>query len=463
MAKTDRADLPETAIAEHWADWVRALAPETIPAAVRAVCADVALDIVGLTIGARGQDYMAASIAGWDSEGRATALGHARGLDAAGAAFVNGTAAHGEDFDDTFEGSPVHCGAVIVPAILAAAEAHRLSGARVLVGLAAGMEAMCRLTLATPTLIHRAGFHPTAVIGTIGAALGVSAALGLGRKQMVDALGVAGSFASGIIEYLAEGAWTKRLHAGWAAQSGYRAALLGRAGFLGPRTMFEGTHGLLHGFAHTGTPRPEILTDGLGTTWHCQRIAFKPYACGTMTQPFVDCARKLRAADVRAGEITDILCDTAEGIVHRLWEPLPEKHRPSTPYSGKFSVPWCVAMGFLDDDAGLAQFTAARIKDAAALALSAKVRYRVNPADPYPREYIAHIRATLADGRVLELHQPHMRGGTRERLSRAELGAKFAANCAFGGYGAERAAALQTLCDRLFELPDLAGLAAFRA
>ena len=148
-------------------------------------------------------------------------------MSAAGAAFVNGTAAHGEDFDDTFEGGPVHAGAVIVPAVLAACERHVRTGAPALLGIAVGVEMMCRLSLVVPKAVHKAGFHPTAVFGAMAAAAGVGAALGLDRRQMVDALGIAGSMAGGIIEYLAEGAWTKRLHPGWAAQSGLRAALLG--------------------------------------------------------------------------------------------------------------------------------------------------------------------------------------------------------------------------------------------
>ena len=158
--------------------------------------------------------------------------------DAAGAAFINGTAAHGEDYDDTFEGTPVHTGAVAVPAVLAACEVNHRSSDDLIKGIAVAAELMCRMALVQPTGQHKAGFHPTAVIGAMGAAAGVGAALGLDENKIKDGLGVAGSFASGIIEYLAEGAWTKRLHPGWAAQSGIRAALLGREGFLGPRTVF---------------------------------------------------------------------------------------------------------------------------------------------------------------------------------------------------------------------------------
>src|SRR6516162_7572157 len=101
------------------------------------------------------------------------------------------------------------------------------------------------------------------------------------------------SMAGGIIEYLAEGAWTKRLHAGWAAQAGIRAALLGRAGFSGPRTVFEGVHGFFYAFARTSAGDFAAVTDGFGTQWVTETLAFKPYPCGTMTHPYIDCARRL--------------------------------------------------------------------------------------------------------------------------------------------------------------------------
>src|SRR5262249_34893037 len=167
-----------------------------------------------------------AALAAWDDDGPCTVIGHGRTLSAAGAAFVNGTAVHGEDFYDTFEGGPVHAGAVIVPGVLAACERHNPSGASGLMGIAIGVETRCRLSLVAPRLVHKAGFHPTAVLGAMAAAAGIGAALGLDRRQIVDALGIAGSMAAGIIEYLAEGAWTKRLHPGWAAQAGLRAAML---------------------------------------------------------------------------------------------------------------------------------------------------------------------------------------------------------------------------------------------
>jgi 2-methylcitrate dehydratase PrpD len=455
--------VAERAVAEVFAAWVSGLESRTIPDAARGVAANALLDVAGLCIAARDTDYVGAALAAWDAEGACTALGHARGLDAAGAALINGTAAHGEDFDDSFEGTPVHASAVILPAVLAAAERYEVGGADVLRGYVVGAELMCRLALVAPTAIHRAGFHPTAVIGALGAAAGVGAALRLSPQHLTSALGIAGSMASGIIEYLAEGTWTKRLHAGWAAQAGLRAALLGREGFLGPRTVLEGEHGFFHAFGTPGIePDFRFVTEGLGDEWQMAKIAFKPYACGTMLHPFIDCAIRLARDGVAAADVREVLCRVGEGTVHRLWEPLAEKQKPTTAYSAKFSGPFAIALGLVEQAAGLEQFADARVRDPGLLALAAKVRYEIDPDNEYPRNYTGDVRVRLEGGRVREARQPYLRGGVREPLERAEIATKFRANAAYGDLPESEIRALETSCERLFEQPDLRELATFR-
>jgi 2-methylcitrate dehydratase PrpD len=454
------AALPKTSVAEHLASTIVKLNAGTLPAAVRRTCEDLLVDVAGLCVTVRDADYIKASLTGWEDDGPCTAIGHARTMSAAGAAFVNGTAAHGEDFDDTFEGGPVHAGAVIVPAVLAACERHHPDGRAALLGIAAGVEIMCRLSLVAPMKAHKAGFHPTAVYGAMGAAAGVGAALGLNQKQIVDALGVVGSMASGIIEYLAEGAWTKRMHAGWSAQSGMRAALLARAGFYGPRTVFEGVHGLFHGFANTLDGNFDEVTGDFGKRWVTETLAFKPYPCGTMAHPYIDCARRL-AAKVKAADIKEIVCDVGEGTVHRLWEPLAAKQKPANGYAGKFSSPYCIAAGFVRGNVGLGDFTDAAVRDPAVVALAQKVSFRIDPQNPYPREFTGHIRATLNDGRVIEERQPHFRGGAKEPLTQADIEEKFVLNCRHGGWDAARAkraiALLRKLYDGRIDLTPLRG------
>jgi len=438
--------LPETSVAEKLADKIVALRPDTVSAATMRKCEDLLIDVVGLCVTARNEGYIASALAGCDDDGPCTVIGHQRILSAAGAAFVNGTAAHGEDFDDTFEGGPVHAGAVIVPAVMAACERHHSDGRMALVGIAVGTEVLCRLSLVVPKAVHKAGFHPTAVFGAMGAAAGVGAALGLNARQIVDALGVAGSMAGGIIEYLAEGAWTKRMHAGWAAQSGIRAALLARAGFVGPRTVFEGVHGLFHGFAHTANGDYEALIGDFGERWVTDTLAFKPYPCGTMAQPYIDCARRLAARGIRPDDISEIVCEVAEGTVHRLWEPLADKQRPRNGYAAKFAVPYLLAAGFVHGGVGLGAFTESAIHDARVLALAAKVKFVIDPDNPYPNNYTGHIRATLADGSVVEERQPYLRGGAQEPLTRQDVIDKFRLNTAHGGWSeAQGDAALKLL------------------
>jgi 2-methylcitrate dehydratase PrpD len=453
------AKLPAVSLAEQLAGRIAALRAGALPAAVRAKCEDLLIDVAGLCVTARNENYVKAVLAGLDDDGPCTAIGHARTLSSAGAALVNGTAAHGEDFDDTFEGGPVHAGAVIVPAVLAACERHGRSGPDALLGVAVGCEVMCRLSTVVPKAVHKAGFHPTAIFGAMGAAAGVGAALGLTQKQIVDALGIAGSMASGIIEYLAEGTWTKRMHPGWAAQSGLRAALLARSGFLGPRTVFEGVHGLFHGFAHTTKGDYDALIGGFAERWAIETLAFKPYPCGTMAHPYIDCAKRLAARGIKPADVKELVCEVAEGTVHRLWEPLAAKQRPPNGYAAKFATPFILATGFVKGGVGLDAFTESAVNDPDVLALAAKVRYAIDPDNPYPNGFTGHIRAVLNDGRVVEERQPHFRGGANEPLTRADIEEKFTLSARHGGWDSAPSAAALKLLAALYQGPiDLKSL-----
>jgi 2-methylcitrate dehydratase PrpD len=418
------------------------------------------LDVAGLCVAARGTDYVAASMASTASTGCCTAIGHSATLGPYDAALVNGTAAHGEDFDDTFEGGPVHAGAVIVPAVLAIAEYRSLSADAVLKGIAVGCEVMCRMALVAPQATHKACFHPTAVFGAPAAAAGVAAALGLEGGRIAQAIGIAGSLSAGIIEYLADGSWTKRMHAGAAAQSGIRAALLAEGGFIGPATVLEGHHGFYKAFAPSRRPDFAPLMEGLGQRWVIETIAFKPYACGTMTQPYIDCAIELARAGVKAHDIESIVCEVGEGTVHRLWAPLPLKQAPPNGYAAKFSSPYCIAVGFLDGRAGLGQFTHERVAERTVRELAAKISYVVDPANPYPRAFTGHLRAALRDGTAKEIRRANMRGGAHDPIPPAEIVEKMRDNARFGGWENSRTDALITAVDQIVTgtgAVDLAG------
>jgi 2-methylcitrate dehydratase PrpD len=417
--------------------------------------ARLVLDVIGLCMAARNRSYVKAALASIDPDGPCTVIGAARKLGVEGAAFVNGTAAHGEDFDDTYEGGPVHVGAVIVPALLAVAERHRLSGTELLTGIAVGAEVMCRLCRVAPMRVHKAGFHPTAIFGVMGAVAGIGAALRLSEAVLIDAFGVAGSMASGIIEYLADGSWTKRMHPGWAAQSAYRAVRLAMAGFHGPATVFEGRHGLFHGFANTLDGDFDAMLDGFGKQWLWTTLAFKPYACGTMAHPFIDCAREFGKEGIDPASITGIECETAEGIVHRLWEPRDLKSAPPNGYAAKFSIPYAIASGILRDAAGLDEFDDGVVSDPELVRLARKVSYVIDPQNPYPDRFTGHLRVTLKNGDVREYRQDFFRGGNDRPLSNGELRDKFIRNCRYGGLSETRATQMADGVAALFAAPKV--------
>jgi 2-methylcitrate dehydratase PrpD len=426
--------LPTVSVSEKLAKSFANM-PANLPVSMRVMCDALLIDVVGLCVAARNTDYVNAVFRATNEAGGCTVIGRQGRFSVGTATLVNGTATHGEDYDDTYEGGPIHAGAVIVPAVLATAEQHQLSGDDVLRGIAVGSELMCRLCTVAPKLVHKAGFHPTAVFGALGAAAGVASALRLNQAQWVNALGIAGSMASGIIEYLAEGTWTKRMHPGWAAQSGYRAARMAQEGFTGPRTLFEGDHGFFHAFANIDDGNFSELLDGVGQDWLSAEMAFKPYACGTMAHPFIDCARKLVVEGLNPGDVESIVCNTAEGIVHRLWEPLALKQNPPNGYAAKFSIPYAIAVGMLHNNAGLNDYEEHVVQDPVVRNLASKVTYVIDPNNPYPKQFTGHLRVTLKNGHVLEVSQGHFRGGKEEPMSIESLEEKFLANCEYGGWG----------------------------
>src|SRR5260370_34263690 len=136
----------------------------------------------------------------------------------------------------------------------------------------------------------------------------------------------------------------------------------------------------------------------------------------------------------------ELICEVGEATVHGLWEPLADKQRPPNGYGGKFSTPYCIAAAFVRGNVGLGDFTDAAVKDPAVRAVAAKVRYVVDPDNPYPNNFTGHIRAVMRDGTVIEERQPHMRGGAHEPLTREDIEAKFVLNARHGGWPEARIA-----------------------
>ena len=442
-------------IAENFSTWCFNLEYKDIPNEVIDKIKLIFMDSLGLIFASRNEDYIKAIKKSFTDSGNCTVPGHLEKLCPSDAIVLNGTAIHGEDFDDTFEGTPVHVGSVMCSSLLTAAEYYKLEPKEILKGLAVGSELMCRLALVSPMAIHKQGFHPTAILGAFGASIGISKILKNSVLQTTSSLGIVGSMASGIIEYLAEGTWTKRLHPGWAGASGWKSAHLGKNNFKGPRTVLDGKNGIFNSFADSKIiPDFKKLTDDLGSFWHTNNLAIKPFACGTMTQPFIDCAIKAREKINNLNEIKSIICKVGEGTVHRLWEPLSEKRKPTTPYSAKFSVPFCIAVGLYFGKAGLLEFTEEQIKNRKILNLCSKISYEIDPKNEYPKNYSGEIEITLNNLEMIRETQSSLRGGKLFPLDQSEVEEKFFDNLKFGNLSLREIDNIKKFYDTLFEKPD---------
>src|SRR4029077_6064024 len=228
--------------------------------------------------------------------------------------------------------------------------------------IVAGFEAAARIAMAVQPKQHYAlGFHPTQTCGVFGAAVTASKLLGLTAEQKLGAVGIAGSMAAGSMEFLAESAWTKRIHPGLAAQNGIQAAMLAAEGFMGPRRILEGRDGFLH--AYSRDPVPERLTAGLGDSYEILHTAVKPHACCRYMQgpidAIVELVREHHIVPDKIQKIKIAILEAGWGIV---CEPRERKYHPESVVDAQFSMPFGAAVAVACGAAGLDQFTLEQIR-----------------------------------------------------------------------------------------------------
>ncbi|MSQ55715.1 MAG: MmgE/PrpD family protein [Betaproteobacteria bacterium] len=407
------------------------LAYADIPAEVVACARLRLLDTVGVCLASVGMEYAEAMLGVIAEQGASTdaaLFGSARRASAAWAACYNGALAHGNDYDDTHSVALMHVSGVVVPAILALGERERASGRRVLEAAIAAYETGLRIGMAAPSGFHARGFHATGVCGVFAAAIGASRLLGLDVARTTHAIGIAGSQAAGSMEFLADGAWTKRMHPGWAAHGGIVAAQLAARGYTGPASILEGRYGLFSAYAGMA-PDAVVLHAGLGTEWETLNVDFKPYPCGHISHPYMDCARALRERHkFSLEEIESILLPVPPQAVPILCEPYADKIRPASAYAARFSLPYAVAVVLKLGRAGIDEFSEARIGDPDLLALMSRTRYVVDASLPFPQAFPGWVKIRLRDGRNLEERMDASRGSREHPMSEGELYEKFSAN-----------------------------------
>jgi 2-methylcitrate dehydratase PrpD len=420
--------------AERFAAFSSSLTVERIPEPVVESAKLHMLDALGCGLAAHALDTAPAAreaMVETGSIGPASAIGVSYGLPPADAALVNGVTCHALDYDDTHTGAVAHVSVAVIPAALAVAQSEGTDGADLLAAIVAGNEIVARLGMAVGSGFHARGFHPTAVCGVFGATAAACRLQSLDESTVTNALGIAGSMASGLLEYLADGSSTKRLHPGWAAHSAVIASRLAAHGATGPASVFEGHFGLYRAFAERDDIDVEALTGELGERWETSRIAFKPYpACHYVHASLDAAAQALAETPVRTEDIEEIVALTTEAGVPLVLEPLAHKHRPRTEYEAKFSLPYSIASLLVRGHVDVSTYTDEAITDPDVLAVAAKVRYEVKDYDTFPRALPGGVRIHTRDGRTLEAELPYQRGGPENPMSAEQVREKFQTNAA---------------------------------
>lgn len=452
--------------AQRIAQFAADIKAEDLPEEVRHAASVHVLDTLGCGLAASGldeADYVITGAAEGAGTGPASGIGVAHGLPPAEAAFVNGVLCHALDFDDTHPDSVTHVSVAVTPAALAAGEAAGADGSTVLAALVAGNEVSTRVGAAAGGLFHARGLHPSGVCGVFGATAAAARARGLDAGTTAHALGIAGSMASGLLEFLADGADTKRLHPGWAAQAGITAARLAAHGATGPATVFEGKRGFYATYlAGVDVDLDAQLAD-LGEKWNTPAIAFKPYpACHYTHAPVDALAEILREHPLRPDEVKSIVAFTDETGVGLVLEPAADKVRPRTPYDAKFSLPYCLASLLVRGSVEVASFTAEAIADEAVLALTQRVSYEQHEYAPRPDAFGGGVRVETVDGRTFENELRYQRGGAENPMTEDEVREKYRSNAKLA-LGSEAVQAVEDAVMALGEQSDLSFLAAVRS
>ncbi|TCT07495.1 MmgE/PrpD family protein [Aquabacter spiritensis] len=331
----------------------------------------------------------------------ATIIGHAARTSAPGAALCNGTAIHGYELDDLIAASVVHPGACVIPAALAAGEAANASGARVLEAIVAGYETMHRLGLAIGHDPSKKGFHVTAVTGPVACAVSAGLVMNLSKDQLLSAIGIACSAASGIKSFATGqgGGMVKRLHLGRAAEAGVRACQLAARGFLGPPFAIDGRFGLLDVFGGAGT-QPEALRAGLSERWAIEQVWFKVFPICGWIQSVVQLCLELRGAGpLRPEDVAGVRVGVSAYAAQNNGAPA-----PVDTMGAQYSIPYCAALALTGDPRDPALYAPAALDDPARRALARRVEVVVDPRIEavYPGQFGSSVGLRLADGRTAD-------------------------------------------------------------
>lgn len=349
------------------------------------------------------------------------------------AALLNGALAQALEMDDKHGSSLARPGASVVPVAIAIAETTGATFADVVDATAIGYEAMIRLGyLGGPRFLKR-GYHTSSLLAGFGAVAAAGRLLSAGRSEIVDAFGIAGTFAAGLQESTRTGSTSKVLHGGWGAQAGMQALDLARAGLTGPESILEGHFGLIE--SHLGTPVTQSQIDealvGLGSVWHAGDTAIKPYPCCQILHSFIVGSEEIRQQMDEKGvgldEVQAVRCKVAEPGLTLVTMPAAAKLHPTHPHEARFSLPYVVSHALVHRQVDRSTFAVGALGDDEVARLSDLVTAVDDPDSDYPQHCPARIEV-VAHGTTFSAFVPYQPGSPEARWGEEEILTKFADN-----------------------------------
>src|SRR5262249_37884895 len=388
------------------------------------------LDSVGIALASSKYPFAAVSLAAMAELGTGSApvIGIGRRLAMRDAVLMNGILIHGLDFDDTHSRGIIHATSSSFPCALALADRDEKDGKALLTAYVVAMETSTRLGAVAKGGFHQVGFHPTGLIGAFGCTLAAARLLGLDAERATMAQGVTLSMASGSMEFLEDGSWTKRVHPGWAGVVGITAATLAKHGFVGPRGAYDGRFGLFA--SHLGKYFEQadlsLATESLGRSWQINEVAVKPIPACHFTHAAADAAAALRDAHGLAlNDINRVRVLVPQEVVKTICEPVANKKNPANSYDAQFSLPYIVATGLAKGRFTLAELEEDALNDRTVLDLAGRVDYEIDQGSTFPRHYTGEVIVETADGRTLGHREGINRGCADRPLNSDEIVAKF--------------------------------------
>jgi 2-methylcitrate dehydratase PrpD len=350
-----------------------------------------------------------------EEKGEATIIGFGYQVSAPSAAFSNAILSHSIELDDVDSLAYFHFSPPILSAALAMGEREHCSGQDLLVAMVAGCDLMARLSSAMNPSLRDRGFHTTPICGVFGAAAASAKLLRLDRQGIINTLGLAGAQASGLMEFYGT-SMQKRFNPGPSARGGVISALLAQRGFTGAETILEGERGFLR--AYSDQFDPQKLLDGLATQFPIF-VEYKPYACARPIHNAIDCALAIRRDHgIDPAQISGITV-----FRHPRWAHYHATKRPRTYHEAQVSLPYAVAVSFVEGDAFLGQFSEEKLRDPRIQELSEMVEIRT--VDGLPRDVSCRMEVLLKDGSTYTSQVDYPKGSIQNPLTPEDRRAKF--------------------------------------